>query len=286
LGGRRVKRRPPCPTQALPPPPPPLSSPPSRPPPSLFFARRPQYNNNNFQRAPAGSPTLLSWDDAVTAFHEFGHGLHGLLSHAQYRGLAGTSVLKDFVELPSQLYEHWLSQPEVLRRHAVHATTGEAIPEALMGKLKAAQKYGAGFATVEYTACALLDQYLHAQTAAEVGALDVRAFEERTLEGLGMPPGIILRHRPTHFDHLFGGPSYASGYYVYLWAETLDADAFQAFKEAGSIFDKETAQRARTFIYGAGNTVDPEVLFKQFRGRAPDIKAMLEKKGLLAAEAP
>ena len=217
----------------------------------------------------------------MTAFHEFGHGLHGLLSTAHYEGLAGTAVLKDFVELPSQLFEHWLSQPQVLRAHARHVSTGEPMPEQLLASLKAAQQYGLGFATAEYTACALLDQALHAMTREETEGLDVAAYEEATLARLGMPRGIILRHRPVHFDHLFGGSGYAAGYYVYLWAEVLDADAFSAFLEAGDCFAPDVAERARRCIYGAGNTREPGELFREFRGRDPNIEAMLKKKGLV-----
>lgn len=196
-------------------------------------------------------------------------------------GLAGTSVLRDFVELPSQLFEHWLSEPEVLRKHARHVDTGAPLPEELLAKLKRAQKYGAGFATSEYTACALIDQAFHTLTRAQVEALDVGAFEKATLERLGMPQGIALRHRPTHFDHLFSGSSYASAYYVYIWAEVLDADAFLAFKEAGDIFHGPTADKLRKHIYGAGNSGEPGALYRAFRGRDPKIEAMLAKKGLL-----
>lgn len=171
-------------------------------------------NNNNFSR---GDPALLTFDDATTLFHEFGHGLHGLLSAATYRGLAGTSVLRDFVEMPSQLLENWLSEPSVLREHARHFETGEVVPDALLEKLRAAKTYGSGFATVEYTSCALIDQALHALPAAELETLDVNAFETATLERLGMPQGIVLRHRLPHFSHLFASSSYASAYYVYLW---------------------------------------------------------------------
>ncbi len=189
-------------------------------------------------------------------------------------------MLKDFVELPSQLMEHWLSEPEVLRAHALHVHSGEPLPEALLAKLKAAKHYGAGFATAEYTACALLDQQLHALSAGEVAALDIDQFEAQLLQRLGMPAGIILRHRPCHFDHLFGGSGYASGYYVYLAAEVLDADCFEAFTEAGSCFDTATAARARRCIYAAGNSREPGELFKEFRGREPRIEGMLRKKGL------
>ena len=171
-------------------------------------------NNNNFSR---GDPTLLTFDDATTLFHEFGHGLHGLLSAATYRGLAGTSVLRDFVEMPSQLLENWLSEAAVLRVHARHFETGEVVPDALLEKLRASKNYGSGFATVEYTSCALVDQALHALPASELEVLDVNAFETATLARLGMPQGIVLRHRLPHFSHLFASSGYASAYYVYMW---------------------------------------------------------------------
>ena len=239
------------------------------------------YNNNNFARGAEGGPTLLSFDDAVTLFHEFGHGLHGLLSAATFKGLAGTSVLRDFVELPSQLYEHWISEPRVLKKHARHVATGEPLPDALLAKLKAARKFGLGFATTEYTACAMLDQALHTLPAEALATLDMGDFESRELARMSMPRGIALRHRPAHFSHLFSGSSYAAGYYVYLWAETLDADAFAAFTETGDIYDQATAARLRRHIYSAGNTVEPGATFRAFRGRDPNIEHMLRKKGLL-----
>jgi len=238
-------------------------------------------NNNNFAKGAEGKPTLLSFDDARTLFHEFGHGLHGLLSSVNYERLSGTSVLRDFVELPSQLFEHWLSEPEVLKQHARHVDTGEPIPDALMARLKEARKFNQGFETVEYTSSALVDLALHSQTA--VATLDIAQFERQELAKIGMPPQILMRHRLPHFGHLFSGSSYASQYYVYLWAEVLDADGFEAFVEAGNAFDSATAQRLRKFIYSSGNTLEPTEAYRAFRGRAPTVTPMLKKKGLLPA---
>ena len=238
-------------------------------------------NNNNFAKGAEGKPTLLSFDDARTLFHEFGHGLHGLLSNVHYERLSGTNVLRDFVELPSQLFEHWLSEPEVLKRHARHVDTGEPIPDALMARLKAARQFNQGFETVEYTASALVDLALHAQTS--IAALDIAKFEAQELKKIGMPKQILMRHRLPHFGHLFSGSSYASQYYVYLWAEVLDADGYDAFNEAGNPFDQSTAQRLRKFIYSSGNTIEPAEAYRAFRGRAPTVTPMLKKKGLLDA---
>ncbi|GAX80240.1 hypothetical protein CEUSTIGMA_g7678.t1 [Chlamydomonas eustigma] len=235
-------------------------------------------NNNNFARGTG--PTLLSFDDAKTLFHEFGHGCHGMLSNSKYNRLAGTNVLRDFVELPSQLMEHWLDQPEVMKKHARHFETGEVIPDALLSKLKAARSFNQGFGTIEYTASALVDQALHQLPADKVEALDINKFEEQELSRLGMPQGIVMRHRPAHFQHLFSSSSYAAAYYVYLWAEVLDADGFEAFLEAGSCFDPATAARAKEFIYSSGNSLEPGAAFKAFRGQDPIIEPMLKKKGM------
>jgi peptidyl-dipeptidase Dcp len=232
----------------------------------------------NFSKPAAGEPALLSFDDARTLFHEFGHGLHGLLSNVTYPLLAGTSVPSDFVELPSQLYEHWLEVPEILHTYARHAGTGEPMPQALLDRLLATRTYGQGFATVEYTACALLDLELHARR--ELGALDVGAFERERLAALGMPAEIVMRHRLPHFQHLFSGGGYAAGYYSYLWSEVLDADAFEAFAETGDPFNPAVARRLRDFIYGAGNLRDPGEAYKAFRGRLPAVDALLKKRGL------
>ncbi|KAB1074768.1 M3 family metallopeptidase [Methylobacterium planeticum] len=238
-------------------------------------------NVMNFARAPEGEVSLLSFDDARTLFHEFGHALHGLLSDVTYPLLAGTAVSGDFVELPSQLYEHWLEQPEVLRRHARHHRTGEPMPEALLSKLLAARTFNQGFSTVEYTASAIVDMTLHLSAAGEEG-LDVPAFEADALRRIAMPAEINMRHRSPHFAHIFSGDGYAAGYYSYLWSEVLDADAFDAFREAGDIFDPETASRLRKFVYGAGNLRDPREAYTGFRGRLPSIDPLLRKRGLAA----
>ena len=241
-------------------------------------------NNNNFARGAPGEPTLLSFDDARTLFHEFGHGLHGLLSDVRYERLSGTQVLRDFLELPSQLFEHWLSEPEVLKRHARHYRTGEAIPDALIARLEAARRFNQGLETVEYTASALVDLALHARTS--MAGLDAEAFEAAELERIGMPDDIVMRHRLTHFRHLFASAGYASQYYVYLWAEVLDADGFDAFVEAGDPFDPAVAARLRQHIYSTGNTREPSEAYRAFRGRAPTVAPMLRKKGLVDVTTP
>jgi peptidyl-dipeptidase Dcp len=234
-------------------------------------------NNNNFSR---GEPTLLSFDDARTLFHEFGHGLHGLLSQVRYPSQSGTSVRRDFVEFPSQIFEHWAAAPEVLRRYARHYRTGEPLPESLLQRLLAARNFNQGFATVEYAACAMLDLELHA--IADPGDIDIEAFERDFKSRIGMPPEIGLRHRPAHFQHLFAGSGYAAGYYAYLWAEVLDADGFAAFTEAGDPFDPALAGRLK-LIYSAGDSSDPMELYRSFRGREPEIAALLAQRGLVAA---
>ncbi len=235
-------------------------------------------NNNNFAK---GDPTLLSFDDARTLFHEFGHGLHGLLSRVRYRTQSGTAVLRDFVEFPSQIMEHWVSAPETLRKYARHYQTGEPLPEALLGKLLAARNFNQGFATVEYTACAMLDLDLHARAGNpnSQGPLDIARFEREFLDRVGMPVEIGLRHRPTQFQHLFDGAGYAAGYYAYMWAEVLDADGFAAFTEKGDVFDPELTARLKA-IYSAGDTADPMALYRGFRGREPTIDALLAQRGL------
>src|SRR3712207_5973468 len=210
----------------------------------------------NVMNFAKGQPSLLSFDDARTLFHEFGHALHGLLSNVTYPLLAGTGVPTDFVELPSQLYEHWLERPEILRRYATHYETGEPIPEALLKRLMGARNFNQGFATVEYLASAFVDMDLHRLTSAD--GLDVSAFERASLERIGMPREIIMRHRTPHFAHVFSGDGYSAGYYSYLWPEVLDADAFTAFEETGDVFHRELADRLRRFIYSAGNLRDPD----------------------------
>ena len=236
-------------------------------------------NNNNFAKGAPGEPTLLSFDDARTLFHEFGHGLHGLLSDVTYERLSGTNVLRDFVELPSQLFEHWLGEPEVLKRHARHYASGESIPDALIEKLHAARHFNQGFETVRYTASALVDMAAHAQT--DVAVSDVVDFERAELEKIGLPPGVGLNHRLTHFQHLFSGSGYAAGYYVYLWAEVLDADGFEAFVEAGNPFDAVVAKRLARFIYSAGNSIEPGAAYRAFRGRPATPQPMLKQRGLV-----
>lgn len=235
-------------------------------------------NHNNFAKPAAGQECLLSLDDARTLFHEFGHGLHGLLSNATYERLAGTRVLRDFVELPSQLFEHWVLEPAVLAQHARHAQTGEPIPLALVENLLAARRFGGGLETVEYLSSALLDQALHTDPSVKLDNLDL--WERTELDRLGMPAEVMPRHRLPHFLHLFSGPEYAAAYYVYIWAEVLDADAFGAFVEAGDPFDAAVAERLKTCIYSAGNTQEPGAAFRAFRGRDPDVAAMLHKRGL------
>jgi peptidyl-dipeptidase Dcp len=231
----------------------------------------------NFAKASEGEPTLLSFDDAHTLFHEFGHALHGLLSNVTYPEISGTNVATDFVELPSQLYEHWLEQPDILRRFALHYQSGEPMPEALLQRLIAARNFNRGFATVEYVACAFVDLDLHALPAP--AAIDSASFEANALNRIGMPDEIVMRHRPPHFAHIFSGGGYAAGYYSYMWSEVLDADAFEAFEETGNIFDPATAKRLHDFVYAAGGSRDPADAYKAFRGRLPSADALLRKRG-------
>ncbi|MGY3442681.1 peptidyl-dipeptidase Dcp [Bradyrhizobium sp. USDA 4473] len=233
----------------------------------------------NFAKGADGAPALLSPDEARTLFHEFGHGLHGMLSDVTYPSLSGTSVFTDFVELPSQLYEHWQERPEVLQRFARHYQTGEALPDDLLKRFLAARKFNQGFATVEFVSSALVDLEFHTQPAA--ASWDVRAFEQKELEKIGMPAEISLRHRPTQFGHIFSGDHYASGYYSYMWSEVMDADAFGAFEEAGDIFDPATAKRLHDDIYSSGGSRDPEEAYVAFRGREPEPDALLRRRGLL-----
>ena len=237
-------------------------------------------NNNNFAKA---SPTLLSFDDVRTLFHEFGHGLHGLLSKVHFERLAGTQVLRDFVELPSQLFENWAMEPEVLQRHARHVDTGEPMPAALLDKLKRSRQFDQAWSTVQYTGPALIDMALHALPNGT--SVDIAAFEAEQCAKLGVPADIGLRHGLSHFQHLFSGSSYAAGYYVYMWAEVLEADGYAAFTEAGNPFDAATAERLLRTIYSSGNRQNPADAYRAFRGRDPQVQPMLRKRGLLA-EAP
>lgn len=235
-------------------------------------------NNNNFSQGAEGQPTLLSLDDARTLFHEFGHGLHGLLSQVKYPRLSGTSVLRDFVEFPSQVYENWLMQPQILKQFAVHAETGEPMPDALLQRILDAQTFNQGFATVEYVSSALVDLALHETT--DLDELNFKTFESQTLKQIQMPPAIGMRHRLPHFSHLFSSNSYASAYYVYMWAEVLDADGFDAFLEAGDLFAAEPAKKLYEHIYSAGNRQDPMASYVAFRGREPTVTPLLTKRGL------
>ena len=240
-------------------------------------------NNNNFARGAAGEPTLLSLDDARTLFHEFGHGLHGLLSNVTYKRLSGTQVLRDFVELPSQIFEHWITEPEVLQRHARHWQTGAPMPLELMQRMQRARLFNQGYETVRYTASAMVDMAVHSLEGAEPPA-DLCAFEADYLREQGLPHGVGLNHRLIHFQHLFASAGYAAGYYVYLWAEVLDADGYDAFVEAGSPFDADVAKRLRQHVYSAGNTVEPTAAYVAFRGREASVEPLLRKRGLLAPE--
>jgi len=232
-------------------------------------------NVMNFADGGAG-PSLLTIDDARTLFHEFGHALHALLSDVTYPSISGTNVARDFVELPSQLFEHWLDTPEVLSRHARHIETGAPMPPEMIARLRGARTFNQGFATVEYVASALVDLALHEADAVD----DPAAFEAATLAALDMPPEISMRHRSAHFQHVFAGEGYASGYYSYLWSEVMDADAFAAFDEAGDPFDADTARRLETHILSAGGRQDPQAAYIAFRGRAPEVGAMLAGRGL------
>ncbi|WP_375649365.1 M3 family metallopeptidase [Bartonella sp. OT172YNZD] len=234
------------------------------------------YNVCNFAKPPKGKVALLSLDDARTLFHEFGHALHGLLSDVTWTSVSGTSVSRDFVELPSQLYEHWLTVPEILQTYATHVKTGHPMPQALMDKVLSAQTFNAGFAAVEFTSSALVDMAFHKGQK----VTDPTVFERQELEKLQMLDTIIMRHRPPHFTHIFSGDGYAASYYSYMWSEVLDADAFQAFEETGDVFNSELADKLKRFIYSTGGSRDPEELYKAFRGRMPLPEAMINKRGL------
>jgi peptidyl-dipeptidase Dcp len=233
-------------------------------------------NNANFVKGKPGEPLLISWDDATTMFHEFGHALHGLNSNVTYPSLSGTQVARDYVEFPSQLMEHWLSTPEVLNRFAVHYQTGKPIPQTLVDKIKRSATFNQGFITVEYLAAALLDMKLH---LAGDKKIDPRAFEKEALAELGMPHEIVLRHRLPQFMHVFSSDSYSAGYYSYLWADVITADAFGAFVEAGGPYDKKVAERLRKNIFSVGNTIDPAEAYRNFRGRDPKVEALMKKRG-------
>jgi peptidyl-dipeptidase Dcp len=237
-------------------------------------------NNSNFVKGRPGESVLISWTDASTLFHEFGHALHGLSSSVGYPSLAGTAVVRDYVEFPSQLLEHWLPTPEVLDRFALHHQTRQKLPKELAQRIERAATFNQGFATLEYLASALVDLKVH---LAGDRPIDPAAFERDTLKGLGMPEEIVMRHRMPHFTHVFSGDGYSAGYYSYLWSDTLTADAFEAFTEAGGPWDKAVAKRLREHVFSVGNTVDPADGYRAFRGRDPGIAALMRKRGFPVA---
>jgi peptidyl-dipeptidase Dcp len=239
-------------------------------------------NNANFVKGKPGEPVLVSWDDAMTMFHEFGHALHGLSSNVTYPSLSGTAVPRDYVEFPSQLLEHWLSTPQVLGRFAVHYKTGKPIPEALVKKIERAETFNQGFITLEYLASALVDMKLH---LAGNQKIDPDSFERQALEELGMPSEIVMRHRTPQFGHIFSSDAYSAGYYSYLWSDVLNADAFEAFMEAKGPYDPSVAGRLRRYIFSVGNTIDPAEGYRMFRGRDPRVEALMRKRGFLAKDA-
>jgi peptidyl-dipeptidase Dcp len=224
-----------------------------------------------------GDPSLLSYDDARTLFHEFGHALHQMLSDVTYGSISGTSVARDFVELPSQLFEHWLEVPEVLRKHARHVETGAPIPQDMLHRLLAARSYDMGFQTVEYVASAMVDLEFHTGPA----PTDPMAMQAQILADIGMPPAIGMRHATPHFAHVFSGDGYSSGYYSYMWSEVMDADAFAAFEETGDPFNSDLAAKLERHILSAGNTAEADTLYTAFRGRMPDVGPLLQGRGLV-----
>ncbi len=235
-------------------------------------------NTSNFVQAADG-PTTISWDDASTLFHEFGHALHGLASNVTYPSLAGTAVARDYVEFPSQLLERWLATPEVLNRFAVHVETGEPIPAALVERIERASTFNQGFGTVEFLASGLVDMRAHLATE----PVDPVAFERETLAGYGMPSEIVMRHRMPHFGHVFSGDGYAAGYYSYLWSDVITADAYEAFTEAGGPYDRAVARRLVEHVFSAGDTVDPAAGYRAFRGRDPQVDALMRARGFPAS---
>lgn len=233
-------------------------------------------NNANFVKGKPGEPVLISWEDATTMFHEFGHALHGLNSNVTYPSLSGTAVARDYVEFPSQLMEHWLSTPQVLQKFALHYQTGKPIPQELVDKINRTRTFNQGFATVEYLAAAILDMKLHLLGDKQI---DARQFEKEALAEIGMPKEIVLRHRLPHFLHVFSSDSYSAGYYSYLWSDVLTADSFGAFTENGGPYDKKVADRLRKTIFSVGNTIDPAEAYRNFRGRDPKVEALMKKRG-------
>ncbi len=239
-------------------------------------------NNSNFVKGKPGEPVLVSWTDAETLFHEFGHALHGLCANATYPSVSGTNVARDYVEFPSQILERWLETPEVLNRFAVHATTGKPIPAELVKKIQRASRFNQGFATMEYLSSALVDMKAHLAGATPV---DPAAFEKETLAALGMPKEVVMRHRLPHFQHVFASDGYSAGYYSYLWADTISADAYEAFTEGKGPYDKAVAARLKKYVFSAGNAVDPAEGYRAFRGRDAGTGALMRKRGFPEAKA-
>lgn len=238
-------------------------------------------NNSNFVKGKPGEPILISWDDAITLFHEFGHALHGLSSNVTYPTLSGTAVARDYVEFPSQLLEHWLSTPEVLQKFALHYETGKPIPQNLVDRIAKASTFNEGFETVEYLSSALIDMKLHLAGSTKI---DADKFERETLAELGMPREIVMRHRTPQFGHVFSSDGYSAGYYSYLWSDVLTADAFGAFTEGKGAYDKAVGARLIKYIFSVGNTIDPAEAYRLFRGRDPQIEALMKKRGFPVAE--
>ncbi len=239
-------------------------------------------NNANFVKGKPGEPVLISWDDATTMFHEFGHALHGLQSNVNYPSLAGTNVKRDFVEFPSQVNERWIMTNEVLNKFAVHYKTGKPIPEALVAKIKKSKTFNQGFSTVEYLASAIYDMKIHLAATPDK-TIDPDEFERVTMAEIGCPKEVIMRHRPTGFGHIFADDGYSAGYYVYIWADTMSADAAEAFVEAGGLYDRATCDRFRDTIFSVGNSVAPDVAFRNFRGRDVDTNALMRDRGFPVA---
>ncbi|MBK9270623.1 MAG: M3 family metallopeptidase [Saprospiraceae bacterium] len=236
-------------------------------------------NNSNFIKGKENEPVLISWEDAETLFHEFGHALHGLCSNVNYASLSGTNVATDYVEFPSQILERWLSTPEILQKYALHYQTGEPMPANLLEKIQKASKFNQGFATVEYLASALIDMKLHLAGEQDI---DADAFEKTTLAELGMPKEIVMRHRTPHFGHIFSDDGYSAGYYSYLWSDVISADAYQAFAEAKGPYDKEVGKRLYDYVFSVGGTIDESEAYRKFRGKDPDRKALMIHRGFLS----
>jgi peptidyl-dipeptidase Dcp len=238
-------------------------------------------NNNNFVKGPPGAPVLISLDDAETLFHEFGHALDGLLTNVRYPGLGSTA--RDFVELPSQVHEHWVLTRDILDRFARHHETGEPMPQALVDKVAHAETFNQGYATVEYLSAALVDMILHTRPD---GISDVDRFERETLAAIGNPPQVAMRHRMTHFSHLFTSDAYSAGYYSYLWSDVMASDAWAAFEEAGSPWDPQVAAAFATNIMAPANSIDGAEAYRRFRGRDPDVDALLTSRGFPVSTSP